>query len=76
MIHPEDRESVFRIAEEALLGGIRPDAEHRIRQVSEMLFISEETVKIHMKHVLDKLGASHRTQAVAIAMSRGIIQMG
>jgi len=51
-------------------------AGYRNRQVSEMLFISEETVKIHMKHVLDKLGATHRTQAVAIAISRGIIQMG
>ena len=30
MIHPDDRESVFRIAEEAILGGVRPDAEHRI----------------------------------------------
>lgn len=30
LIHPEDRESVFRIAEEAVRGGIRPDAEHRI----------------------------------------------
>ena len=30
MVHPEDRESVFRTAEEAILGGVRPDAEHRI----------------------------------------------
>ena len=30
MIHPEDRESVFQIAEEAIAGGARPDAEHRI----------------------------------------------
>ncbi len=30
MIHPEDRETVFRIAEEAILGRVRPDAEHRI----------------------------------------------
>ena len=30
MIHPEDREYVFRTAEEAIRGGIRPDAEHRI----------------------------------------------
>jgi PAS domain S-box-containing protein len=30
LIHPEDRESVFRIAEQAVLGGNRPDAEHRI----------------------------------------------
>src|SRR3984893_18508610 len=30
MIHPEDRESVFRTAEEAVLGGARPDSEHRL----------------------------------------------
>src|SRR5216684_3819557 len=30
MVHPEDRETVFRIAEEAILGRVRPDAEHRI----------------------------------------------
>ena len=38
-------------------------------------FISEETVKVHMKHIMEKLGASDRTQAVAIAMRRGIIQL-
>jgi PAS domain S-box-containing protein len=30
MVHPEDRETVFRIAEEAILGRVRPDAEHQI----------------------------------------------
>src|ERR1700726_2345682 len=30
MIHPDDRESVFRKAEEAILGGVRPAADHRI----------------------------------------------
>src|SRR6266481_1228368 len=30
LIHPEDRESVFRTAEEAVLGGVRPDSEHRV----------------------------------------------
>ena len=30
LIHPEDRESVFRTAEEAILGGVRPDSEHRV----------------------------------------------
>jgi PAS domain S-box-containing protein len=30
MIHPDDRESVFRTAESAVRGGTRPDAEHRI----------------------------------------------
>jgi PAS domain S-box-containing protein len=30
MIHAEDRESVFRTAEEAIRGGVRPDSEHRL----------------------------------------------
>ena len=30
MIHPEDRESMFRKAEESLISGVRADAEHRI----------------------------------------------
>src|SRR6266851_5962037 len=30
LIHPEDRESVFRTAKEAVLGGVRPESEHRV----------------------------------------------
>ena len=30
MIHPEDRESVFRTAQEAIRGGAHPDSEHRL----------------------------------------------
>src|SRR5258708_2516965 len=30
MIHPEDRELVFRTAEEAVVGGMRPESEHRV----------------------------------------------
>jgi len=32
-------------------------------------------VKVHIKHVMEKLGATHRAQAVAIAARRGIIQL-
>lgn len=39
------------------------------------LFISEETVKGHIKHIMEKLGASDRTEAVAIGVRRGIIQL-
>jgi DNA-binding NarL/FixJ family response regulator len=48
---------------------------NRNKDIADQLFISEETVKVHVKHLMDKLGASDRTQAVAIALRRGIIQL-
>jgi DNA-binding NarL/FixJ family response regulator len=48
---------------------------NRNRDIGEKLFISEETVKVHVKHIMEKLGASDRTEAVAIAVRRGIIQL-
>jgi DNA-binding NarL/FixJ family response regulator len=48
---------------------------NRNRDIAERLYISEETVKVHIKHIMEKLGASDRTQAVAIAVRRGIIQL-
>jgi len=48
---------------------------NRNRDIAEKLFISEETVKVHIKHIMDKLGASDRTQAVAIGLRRGIIHL-
>ena len=48
---------------------------NRNRDIGEKLFITEETVKVHVKHIMEKLGASDRTQAVAIAIRRGIIHL-
>jgi DNA-binding NarL/FixJ family response regulator len=48
---------------------------NRNRDIADQLFISEETVKVHIKHIMQKLDASDRTQAVAIAIRRGIIQL-
>jgi DNA-binding NarL/FixJ family response regulator len=48
---------------------------NRNRDIAERLFISEETVKVHIKHIMEKLGATDRTQAVAIAVRRGIIRL-
>jgi DNA-binding NarL/FixJ family response regulator len=45
------------------------------RDIANKLFISEETVKVHLKHIMEKLGASDRTQAVTIGVRRGIIQL-
>lgn len=48
---------------------------NRNRDIAEQLFITEETVKVHVKHILEKLRAKDRTDAVAIAARRGIIQL-
>ena len=48
---------------------------NRNRDIAERLFIAEETVKAHIKHIMAKLGANDRTQAVAIGVRRGIIQL-
>jgi DNA-binding NarL/FixJ family response regulator len=48
---------------------------NRNRDIADLLRISEETVKVHVKHIMDKLGANDRTQAIAIAVRRGIIQL-
>lgn len=48
---------------------------NRNRDIAEILGISEETVKVHIKHIMDKLGAKDRTQSIAIAVRRGIIQL-
>ena len=42
-------------------------------QISSELFISENTVKTHVRHILDKLDASNRAEAVSKAMQLGII---
>jgi DNA-binding NarL/FixJ family response regulator len=48
---------------------------NRNKDIAERLFISEETVKVHVKHIMEKLGARDRTEAVAIGVRRGIIQL-
>ncbi len=48
---------------------------NRNRDIAERLFISEGTVKVHIKHIMEKLGANDRTQAITIAVRRGIIQL-
>jgi len=42
-------------------------------QISSDLFISENTVKTHVRHILEKLDASNRAEAVSKAMQIGII---
>ncbi len=43
-------------------------------QIANRLFISENTVKTHIRHILEKLEASNRTEAVSKAIQFGLIQ--
>jgi DNA-binding NarL/FixJ family response regulator len=43
------------------------------RAVAEQLSISENTVKYHLKNILQKLGVSNRTEAVTLAMQKGLL---
>jgi DNA-binding NarL/FixJ family response regulator len=45
------------------------------RDIGERLNIAEKTVRIHMSHILEKLGAADRTQAVIVAVQRGIVHL-
>ena len=45
------------------------------KMVAQLLRVSEETVKAHMRSILSKLGANDRTHAVTIAVKRGIIEI-
>lgn len=68
------------MSDEALTERERDVLEHvakgdRNKDIAEQLFISEETVKVHVKHIMEKLAARDRTEAVTIAVRRGIIQL-
>ena len=45
------------------------------KETSQMLFISEATVKTHLIHIFSKLGVNDRTAAVTVALERGILRL-
>jgi DNA-binding NarL/FixJ family response regulator len=47
----------------------------RNRDIGQRLGISEDTVKVHVKRIMEKLGAKDRTQAVSIGIRRGVIAL-
>ena len=46
------------------------------REIGQKLFISEETVRSHVKNILAKLDQPNRTQAVVAAVKLGLITLG
>lgn len=43
------------------------------KEIADLIFVTENTVKMHVKKILLKLKANDRTQAVVIAIQRGLL---
>lgn len=43
------------------------------KEIAQLLFVTEDTIKMHVKNILQKLQANDRTQAVVIAMQLGLL---
>ena len=43
------------------------------KEIAKLLFVTEDTIKMHVKKILQKLHANDRTQAVVIAIQRGLL---
>ena len=47
----------------------------RNRDIGRVIGRTEETVKVHLKHIMAKLGVEDRTEAVTLGLQRGIIHL-
>jgi two-component system NarL family response regulator len=45
------------------------------KEIGVALDISEGTVKVHMTHILEKLKATGRTEAIGVAVKRGLVRL-
>lgn len=45
------------------------------KQIAAELFITEHTVKFHIRSILGKLGAANRTEAVTLSLSKGLVSL-
>ncbi len=79
MIQPE---IAVKLAEHVASDALTPRQEEVLRllaegksnlEIADSIFISEGTVKAHVRAILRKLGARDRTQAIMVAMRRGLV---
>ena len=45
------------------------------KEIGSALDITEATVKVHVTHLLEKLNVTGRTEAIAVAVKRGLVEM-
>jgi DNA-binding NarL/FixJ family response regulator len=68
-----DLQPLLSVRETQVLGLIATGMANK--QIATRLALGEATVKTHVRHILDKLGAPDRTRAVTLAMERGLLRM-
>lgn len=73
-VGPMEAGEVLTAREREVLRGVALGQANKA--IAGELGISEETVKTHVAHVLDKLGADNRAQAVVQALKRGLVELG
>jgi len=67
MAHPELSKRERQVLEYIANG-------RRNKEIGQILYISEHTVKTHVKSILTKLDAIGRTEAIAVGIKRGLIK--
>jgi DNA-binding NarL/FixJ family response regulator len=82
--HVSDR-AAARLAERAIAGGGLSPREVEVltlvaggksnREIAGLLFVSEGTVKTHVLNIHQKLNVTDRTEAVVVAIKRGILKV-
>ncbi len=79
---PDDREDLAREAD--LIEPLSPRELEVLRlmtrgmankQIAQELVITEHTVKFHIRAILGKLGAANRTEAVTLALQKGLVTL-
>ena len=69
MAHPELSQRELQVLKQMALGKSN-------KEIGQVLYISEHTVKNHVQAILEKLNAVGRTQAVALSAQCGLVDIG
>ncbi len=69
--HGLDSELLLTRREKEVLNWVARGSSNR--EIAEALVISENTVKNHMRNILSKLHLSNRSQVMAYALRRGLV---
>jgi DNA-binding NarL/FixJ family response regulator len=70
---PATASSILTARELAVLQSMATSATNR--DIADQLYVSEETIRTHVKNILRKLGQTNRTQAVLEGVRRGLISL-